>query len=271
MKISLVISFFLCAMVQSAFATLALAATTPWAETPGAAMRIQIVPPASDSKVLEGLLEVRLDEGWKTYWREPGDGGIPPFVFLKTDANPDGQPLELRYPVPQRLLQGDVHLAGYKDGVQFPFSVAIVDLPENWYEEGITIGVFLGVCSDICVPFAEDFQLGFANDIPTGVHPESLSLAIANTKMPKAMQNETDMPQASVKGEALIIEIASGIKAQDIFLVNADGYYFGRPVLSQDGAQFEVPIMNGGAENAEVDYVIRSADGGYSGTFMLEK
>ena len=44
------------------------------------------------------LLDVRLEKGWKTYWRSPGEGGIAPAISWNT-------PLEMdwRWPVPQRF------------------------------------------------------------------------------------------------------------------------------------------------------------------------
>ena len=32
---------------------------------------------ATDSTLRAGI-EIRLDRGWKTYWRYPGDSGVPP-------------------------------------------------------------------------------------------------------------------------------------------------------------------------------------------------
>ena len=56
-------------------------AATDWIDGPKADVRlISATTAVGDRDKIPLGIEVRLDDGWKTYWRSPGDAGIPPFV-----------------------------------------------------------------------------------------------------------------------------------------------------------------------------------------------
>src|SRR6185436_17307592 len=70
-------------------------------------------------------IEIRLAPGWKTYWRYPGDSGVPPrFDFSKSR---NVKSVNVRWPAPQRLADESGTSIGYKHGVTFPLEV----LPED--------------------------------------------------------------------------------------------------------------------------------------------
>ncbi len=55
-----------------------IASSSDWFETEGARIRLVTTgKPAADGK-LKGMLDIELKPGWKTYWRDPGDAGVPP-------------------------------------------------------------------------------------------------------------------------------------------------------------------------------------------------
>src|SRR3546814_18929127 len=75
---------------------MAQAETTPWATNEGGRMRLVALPPDADGTV-RGALQIEPKPGWITYWREPGDAGIPPHVTFSEQA---GVTLEqISYPV----------------------------------------------------------------------------------------------------------------------------------------------------------------------------
>src|ERR1700683_1885413 len=53
---------------------------SPWDKQPHAQARLIAgsVMKSADATYLHAGVEIRLDAGWKTYWREPGDSGVPP-------------------------------------------------------------------------------------------------------------------------------------------------------------------------------------------------
>ena len=51
-----------------------------WAETEGGRMRLVVDPAPRADGTIAGILDIDLDPGWKTYWRDPGGAGIPPML-----------------------------------------------------------------------------------------------------------------------------------------------------------------------------------------------
>jgi thiol:disulfide interchange protein/DsbC/DsbD-like thiol-disulfide interchange protein len=98
---------------------------------------------------LELGLRIRHDPHWHTYWRNPGDSGLP------TQLDPDGPPGSrfgpIRWPAPQRLWVGPLANYGYEGEIVLPFAVDVPsDLagPRARFEAGAQ---WL-VCKDVCIP-----------------------------------------------------------------------------------------------------------------------
>lgn len=92
-------------------------------------------------------LELSLAPGWKTYWRSPGDAGIPPEFDWRGAQNLDR--VHVHWPAPIVFWQSGMRSVGYKERVVLPLSV----VPESPGRDVRLRGrVDLGICSDICVP-----------------------------------------------------------------------------------------------------------------------
>src|SRR5262245_54522441 len=92
-------------------------------------------------------VELRLAPGWKTYWRYPGDSGIPPrFDFSKSQ---NVKSVTVRWPAPQRLTDESGTSIGYKHDVVFPLHVVAQDAGKP---VTLSLTIDYGVCEKICVP-----------------------------------------------------------------------------------------------------------------------
>ncbi|KZY29815.1 hypothetical protein A3731_25905 [Roseovarius sp. HI0049] len=92
-------------------------------------------------------LEVRMRPGWKTYWRAPGDSGIPPQFDWRRSGNLSG--VEIVWPTPSITVEGGLRTIGYKDSVILPIRVAPGQAGRDVTLNG---RVEMGVCKDVCVP-----------------------------------------------------------------------------------------------------------------------
>ena len=92
-------------------------------------------------------LDLRLLPGWKTYWRAPGDAGIPPQFDWRRSRNLSGA--EIVWPTPRVIVQGDLQSIGYSDRVVLPLRL---DPSQDGREIKLKGTIEIGVCSDICVP-----------------------------------------------------------------------------------------------------------------------
>lgn len=120
-------------------------ANPPTGRTPGAAVRL-IEAGSVDRRPRLGL-EIALEPGWKTYWRAPGDAGIPPSVDWSKSRGVAA--FDLRFPAPTRFGEEGVRSIGYTAPVILPIDVELSD-PRR--PASLDLEVQIGICHDICVP-----------------------------------------------------------------------------------------------------------------------
>ncbi len=70
-------------------------------------------------------IEIRLAPKWKTYWRTPGDTGIPPYFDWSGSENLKSA--EVMYPVPGRFQDPTGMTIGYKSQVTLPVLLTAED------------------------------------------------------------------------------------------------------------------------------------------------
>ncbi len=92
-------------------------------------------------------LEIRLPPGWKTYWRRPGEAGIPPDFDWSGSRNVAD--LRVHWPVPEVFRQAGLRSVGYGDGIVLP--VEVVPARAGQPVE-LSLSADMGMCRDICVP-----------------------------------------------------------------------------------------------------------------------
>lgn len=102
--------------------------------------------PTVDGRPTAGL-RIALEPGWKTYWRYPGDAGIPP--AFDTTGSTNLSAMAVAYPAPDRFSDGYSTSLGWHDTVVLPLKLT----PERTGEAvTLTLAVDFGVCKEICVP-----------------------------------------------------------------------------------------------------------------------
>ncbi|MGI9370671.1 MAG: protein-disulfide reductase DsbD domain-containing protein, partial [Ruegeria sp.] len=100
-----------------------------------------------------GAIRLSLADGWKTYWRAPGDAGIPPQFDWKGSGNVAD--VSITWPSPHVFDQNGVRSIGYKDQLVLPVEIT----PKNPAKSVRLQGTMdLGVCKDVCVPRVLDFD-----------------------------------------------------------------------------------------------------------------
>jgi DsbC/DsbD-like thiol-disulfide interchange protein len=118
--------------------------------------------PASATEVIQGeilqgwilpdgnriaAIRMTLKPGWKTYWRAPGDMGIPPHFDWSASKNLSAVAVE--WPAPTVFREKNLTTIGYKDQVILPL---VISVPEKGAPVMLETTIDMGVCSDICVP-----------------------------------------------------------------------------------------------------------------------
>jgi len=98
-----------------------------------------------DPLLLAGL-ELRLEAGWKTYWRTPGDGIAPSFDW---EGSSNVAALQVLWPVPQYFQDAAGKYNGYKGRVVLPVLVSPRD-PEH--PVIVKLRFRYAICKEICIP-----------------------------------------------------------------------------------------------------------------------
>ena len=101
---------------------------------------------AADGSYLTAL-RLNLSKGWKTYWRAPGDAGIPPQFDWSAAENVAR--VDYVWPTPSVFDQNGMRSIGYHDQLVLPVKIT----PKNAARDvQLTGKIDIGLCKDICIP-----------------------------------------------------------------------------------------------------------------------
>lgn len=122
------------------------------AEVAGQHIRVRLVSEqttvAPGSPFWVGLLQ-DLDDGWHTYWRNPGDSGAAARIHWDLPEGWTASPIH--WPVPERMPYGDLMNYGYSGRVLLPVMIT----PPTDLERGrveLSAEALWLVCADVCIP-----------------------------------------------------------------------------------------------------------------------
>ena len=148
---------------------------SPWQRDGHSAVRL--LAGSRSGAVLLGGIAVQLQPGWKTYWRTPGDSGVPPrFDFSKSE---NIEAVTVLWPAPAKFDDGaGGHSMGYHDQVVLPLRIVAknADKPVT-----LRAGINYAVCEKICIPVEANAELGFTSVAST----EDSALFAALDTVPK--------------------------------------------------------------------------------------
>ena len=190
-------------------------------------------------------LQVALEEGWKTYWRSPGDAGFPLELDWSDSANVAS--VEVLWPVPHRFSLFGLETFGYAEEVVYP----LVLRPERPGEAvSLRLNVNYLVCQEICIPRTFDLAL----DLPAGeAQPAAENFLIEKYRalVPGDGQSaglaiQEAMLTGSEEAPQLIAKVSSAFPFEqpDLIVEGPIGFAYSKPevALSEDGQTAELRI-----------------------------
>ena len=120
---------------------------------------VRLLAGSRSGAVLLGGVAFQLQPGWKTYWRTPGDSGVPPrFDFSKSE---NIEAVTVLWPAPMKFDDGaGGHSLGYRDQVVLPLRIVAknADKPVTLRAE-----INYAVCEKICIPVQANAELAFTS------------------------------------------------------------------------------------------------------------
>jgi DsbC/DsbD-like thiol-disulfide interchange protein len=149
-----------------------------WDGDARSAVRLVAGSVADKHAPLRAGIEIRLKAGWHTYWRYPGDAGVPPRIDFTGSRNV--RSVAVGWPAPQRIEEdGGLAVIGYTGGVTLPLTI----VPER-RGEPVTLRLALdyAICEKLCVPAEARLELVLGTARSS---PQDGALATAQARVPK--------------------------------------------------------------------------------------
>jgi DsbC/DsbD-like thiol-disulfide interchange protein len=113
-------------------------------------------------------LHLRLAQGWKTYWRVPGEAGIVPQLDWSRSQN--AAAVRARWPRPVIFAQNGYRSIGYENELVLPLEVVPHQAGKPVALQG---EITIGICHDICIPV----DLSLAQVLRGGAAQDALIVA----------------------------------------------------------------------------------------------
>jgi len=155
---------------------------SPWVEDLASSMRLIAGAKQKGTDYLRAGIEIKLKPGWHTYWRYPGDSGVPPrFSFSGSD---NVATMKVLYAAPHAFTDDAGTTIGYKGAVIFPLRIfpRAMDKPVTLH-----LKIEYAVCEKLCVPVEANAVLTLPGEV--GVNDAALMAAEAAVPKPA---NATD-------------------------------------------------------------------------------
>ncbi|MCG5234419.1 protein-disulfide reductase DsbD domain-containing protein [Xanthobacter oligotrophicus] len=207
---------------------------------------VELLAGAVSGAQVDAGIEVRLAPGWKTYWRYPGDSGVPPALSFEGSQNVAG--VTIAWPAPKRFADGGGGFSiGYKGAVLFPLKVQLADPGKP---ARLQLAFDFAVCEALCMPAKVDLSLVI--DAAGGADAARIATARATLPTPQAL-GAGDAP--SVRSVALdttttprrlVIEVKTANPKADLFAEGPDAHWAlplpQKTALPDGAARFVVPL-----------------------------
>jgi len=186
---------------------------SPWQGDGHSAVRL--LAGSRSGAVLLGGIAFQLQPGWKTYWRSPGDSGVPPrFDFSKSE---NIEAVTVLWPAPVKFDDGAGGSSmGYHDQVVLPLRIVAknTDKPVT-----LRAAVNYAICDKLCVPVEADVELAFTSVAST--EDSALSAALDTVPKPANVGDPNPLTIRDVKREgksAVLVDVVAPSEAANISL-----------------------------------------------------
>ncbi|MEP3275363.1 MAG: protein-disulfide reductase DsbD domain-containing protein [Stappiaceae bacterium] len=237
----------------------------PWSGTPEGQVRMLTAGSQQDDdgRYIAGI-EIALEPGWKTYWENPGESGIPTTLdFSQSDNLKQATTL---FPIPERYNDGYATSLVYHDLVVLPLLLTPEDpaLPIR-----LKAQMSYGVCEEVCIPADATLegQVGPEQKVDT-VTAEMIMRAMADLPSPASADAPVKITDITVENGTgspprltITAQLADEATVPDLFVVAPEGSYISLPQLieqSQKEARWGLSLEGLAAteENAALRFTL---------------
>lgn len=217
-------------------APVAHAAASDWAVSDGGRMRLVALP--NQQGGYDAALQIEPAPGWKTYWRHPGEAGLPPLIDL---AGSDNLALaSTGFPAPEIGHDEGGLFYGYHHPVSIMLALesAAPSAPAR-----LKASAMIGLCKEICLPFQAAFDLALIPDARP-VSDEFMALALARSALPEKPSDAFGVSDSRLSADGKTLRVTLRLPTggtPEIALAPSPGLAFGQAQVSPAG-ELDLPI-----------------------------
>ena len=212
-----------------------------------------------DATSISAGLHLQLGEGWKTYWRSPGEVGLPPSIVWAGSKNIEEA--EFLWPAPERFTAFGIENFGYHDEVVFPIRIVLSD---PGMPVALRARVSLLTCSTVCVP--QEFNLSL--DLPRASEIDNEAAGLISAYSARVPDDGTEsgirITSAHLDDEETVLTLTARsdepFEAPDVFPELGEGTAFGKPdIRLGKGGQLlwaRLPILTAASDPPELQVTV---------------
>ncbi|MDI7241573.1 protein-disulfide reductase DsbD family protein [Providencia huaxiensis] len=195
--------------------------------------QVRLLSSAQENGKVDILLDVKLDEGWKTYWRSPGEGGVAPEIVWSSPV----EATDWQWPTPGRFDVAGVSTQGYMGDIAFPITVT-----SNEKLDKLEGTLTLSTCSNVCILTDYPFELDLTEPVPADF---TWAFNQAKGAVPPS-SGLVEQTKVGFANDKLIIELQKSTgnawEQPNIFTDVVEGAALGVPVIETSGDHLTATI-----------------------------
>jgi len=183
--------------------------SSPWQKDGHSAVRL--LAGSRSGAVLLGGIAFQLQPGWHTYWRTPGDSGVPPRIDFSKSENIEA--VTILWPAPVKFEDGAGGTSlGYQKQVVLPLRIVAknADKPVT-----LRADINYAVCEKLCIPVEANAELAFTSVAST--EDSALSAALDTVPKPATIGDPNPLTIRDVKREGkngVLVDVAAPDSAE---------------------------------------------------------
>lgn len=177
--------------------------TSPWQIDSHS--QIRLVAGSRSGPVMLGGIAIQLQPGWHTYWRNPGDSGVPPRFDFSKSENLDT--VTILWPAPKKFEDGAGGLSlGYVKQVVLPMRVIAKDPGKPVI---LRAAINYAVCDKLCIPVDANAELAFTSVAST--EDGALTAALDTVPKPATMgdTNPLTVRHLTREGKNVFVDVVA--------------------------------------------------------------
>lgn len=206
--------------------------------------QVRVFPAGRDSASgrYRAVVEITLADGYKTYWREPGDSGVP--TAFDWSASRNVADTHVLYPTPVRFYDGVGYAIGYLSTVRFPLEVVPIaaDQPVE-----MNLDIAFGVCREICIPEQATASAILSDVVQIAGLWEETMAQVPAAVPPGSVYAGLGVTEARLEEGNLHLTVTGELgESGDVFVEGPARWQFGRPLIvpRKEGADVTIPVRH---------------------------